>query len=120
MEQAANSIQIHGFCRPGEPIEGGESIVVPGLRIGPVIKQNLDGLHETCFGGIVQRGCPSAVGDLDSLSSVIYPRAVPQKRRDVLGIVLSTLISCARIPDPISRTVDTSSSARASAPALDA
>jgi hypothetical protein len=58
-----------------------------------VIEQNLDSLHEACFGGIVQRGRSSAVGHLDSLAPVIYPRAVTQKRRDVLGIVLSTLIS---------------------------
>ena len=76
-----------------------------------MIEKNLDGLHEACFGGVVQRGRPSAVAHLDSLASVIDARAVPQQGRDVRGIVLSTLISGARKLDPSSRPVDTSAGA---------
>jgi hypothetical protein len=112
LKQAPNCLTIDRWYSPLKPIERGKPVVVSGGRIGAAIEKNLDGFHEACFGGIVQRGRPSAVGHLDSLAPVIYSRAMPQKRRDVLGIVLSTLISGARKLDPSSRSVDTSSSAR--------
>src|ERR1700721_358032 len=86
LKQASNCLTIDRWYSPLKPIERGKPVVVAGGGIGAVIEKNLDGLHEACFGGIVQRGGPSAVGHLDSLASVVYARAVPQKRRDVLGI----------------------------------
>ena len=112
MKQAPNRLTIDRWYSPLKPIERGKPVVVSGGGIGAAIEKNLDGFHEACFGGIVQRGRPSAVGRLGSLASVVYSRAMPQKRRDVLGIVLSTLISGARKLDPSSRSVGTSPSAR--------
>jgi hypothetical protein len=101
-EQAANRTAVDRFRGTFEPIEWGESIIVPEVRIGAVSEQNFDSLHESCFGRIVQRGRPSAVGQLDRLAPVIDSRTVTQKRRHVLGIVLSALISSARKLDPVS------------------
>jgi hypothetical protein len=53
MEQAANRIAVDRLRRTFEPIEWGESIIIPVARIGAVSEQHLDGLHEARFGSIV-------------------------------------------------------------------
>jgi hypothetical protein len=81
LKQASNCLTIDRWYSPLKPIERGKPVVVLGRGIGAVIEKNLNGVHETCFGGILQRCRPSAVGHLGSLASVIYSRAVPQKRQ---------------------------------------
>src|SRR5262249_15459222 len=55
LEQASNCLTVDRWRSPLEPIERRESVVVPRGRIGAVIEENLDGLHETCLGGVVDR-----------------------------------------------------------------
>jgi hypothetical protein len=87
-------------------------VVVSGGRIGAVIEKNRDGLHEPRFGGVVERGRAPAVRILYGRTLIVDPRTVTEKSRHVFRIVFSTLISGARDPDPISRSVDTHSGAR--------
>src|SRR5215470_13115143 len=54
-QQAANGVAIDGWCGALNPIEWNETVVISRIRIGAMREQNLDGLHESSLGGVMQR-----------------------------------------------------------------
>jgi hypothetical protein len=112
VKQASNCPTIDRWCSPLKPFERGEPVVVSGGRIGAVIEKNLDGLHETRLGSVMQRLGSPAVGPLPREAAVLDTRAVTQERRDVRGVILSSLVAGAREPDPRPRSIDARPRAR--------
>jgi len=84
-----------------------------------VREKNRDGLHEACLGGVMECRRSPAVGPLPREALVVDTCAVTQERRDILGVILSPLVSGAREPDPRPRSIDARPRARALAPAQD-
>lgn len=109
LKQAPNRVTIDRRCSPLKPIKRREPIVVPGGRIGAVIEKNLDGLHEARPGGVVDGGRPPTVASLPGKTLVLDTRAVAQKSRNKLGVVLSSLVPGTAKPDPRPRSIDASS-----------
>src|SRR6266478_3012384 len=99
VKQASNCLTIDRWCSPLNPIERGEPVVVSGGRIGAVLEKNLDGLHETRLGSVMERRGSPAVGPLPREAAVLDARAVTQQPRDILGVILSSLVAGAREPD---------------------
>jgi hypothetical protein len=111
-EQATNRIAIDGFRCAIDPIERRERVVVRGARIGTVIEKDRDSLHETGFGRVVESGRMPAVVVLTCEAPIVHVGAMTKERGDKFGIVFSALISCAREPDPRSRSIEARSGAR--------
>jgi hypothetical protein len=112
MGQAASGLAINGCRRAIEPIERRQPVIIFCGRIGAVFEEDRDRPHETCFGRVVQRRRTPAVVVLTREAPIVRMRAMTRERGDIFGIVLPTLISCAREPDPRSRSIHPRSGAR--------
>ncbi len=112
VKRASNCLTIDRWCSPLKPIERGEPVVVSCAGIGPVIEKNLDRFHEAGLGGVVKGHCSPAVGPLPGEALVVDTCAVTQERRNILGVILSPLVSGARKPDPRPRSIDACPRAR--------
>src|SRR5207302_10275517 len=80
--------------------------------VGALLKEERDGFHEARLGGVVERGRAAAVGSLPGEAPVGDARAVTEEGGDVVGVILSSLVSGARKTDPRSRAVHARSGAR--------